>query len=153
VDGVVATTVALKNGRASYKTSSLSVGNHLIVADYSGDSSHLPSSASLIEENIQETTIFPPRDLKAKQVENEFSTQADLINIITWKAPKQGSEPVAYRIYRDRKLTKLIAVISSHKRLRFNDHNRKKGKRYHYFIVSVDALDQFSAAVEISVGG
>jgi hypothetical protein len=93
----------------------------------------------------------PPKDLKGHQVKNEFATQTDIINILTWKAPSTTSKPVAYRIYRDKDLTKLAAEVSANEKLQFLDHNRKKNHTYHYFVVSVDAFGNVSAPAEIVI--
>ena len=73
------------------------------------------------------------------------------VNILTWEAPTAGAAPVSYRIYRDRTLTELIEVVRANKKLRFEDHDRKKGKTYSYFIVSVDQAHRRSAPASITV--
>jgi hypothetical protein len=45
----VLTTVTLTNGQATYSTSSLGLGNHFIMAAYSGDSNYQPGSTTLVE--------------------------------------------------------------------------------------------------------
>lgn len=94
----------------------------------------------------------PPRHLHGKQIENEFATQTDIINILIWNAPISGSTPVAYQIYRNRALTELIAVIpAAHDHLHFEEHNRKKGKKYSYFVVTVDKEGQRSTPAKVSI--
>ncbi len=95
--------------------------------------------------------IFPPTELKGFQRSNKFATQTEFVNIITWKAPCTGATPVAYRIYRNPELTKLAAIINPDKRLRFKDHNRKEGRTYTYFIVSLDELGNQSVAACVTV--
>ncbi len=82
---------------------------------------------------------LPPTHLRGRQVANKFVSSTDLVNIINWSPPDGGAPPVAYRIYREPQLTKLAAIISADGKLQFKDHNRKKGRTYRYFIVSVDA--------------
>jgi hypothetical protein len=54
----VLTTVALDaNGSASYTTSSLSAGHHVITAAYSGDGNYGPGSAVLVQPVLQTTTV------------------------------------------------------------------------------------------------
>ncbi len=121
---------------------------------------------------------LPPREAKVRQVKNRFATQTDLINLLSWKAPCGNCPPVAYRIYRDRALTQLVAKIPVHDNFRlknhsrhrvlakfghdlcqagpsfrFEDHHRKKGKTYHYFIVSVDQEGNLSVPVEVTIKG
>ena len=60
---------------------------------------------------------------------NGSARQTDFVNILTWEAPTAGAVPVAYRIYRDSTLTKAIAVVRANKKLRFEDHDRKKGEK------------------------
>jgi hypothetical protein len=47
IDGSAPISVTLVGGQASFTTSSLAVGSHSVVANYGGDSSHNPSSATL----------------------------------------------------------------------------------------------------------
>ncbi len=95
--------------------------------------------------------LLPPRDLQGKQVKNIFAMQTEYINILTWKVPFRGITPVAYRMYRDPALTKLVVEISANERLRFEDRYRKKGKTYHYFVVSVDEAGNVSVPAKLSV--
>ena len=160
IDGVVVASEPLVNGQASFQISNLSLGSHTIVASYSGDTNFLPSSDSLVELiNIINGVLFP-RDLRVRQVKNEFATQTDYINIITWKAPLTGPTPVLYKIYRNRQLTELVASVraekhssSHHERFRFADHNRKPGKTYTYFIVSADQFGNISAPAKVVFHG
>lgn len=96
--------------------------------------------------------ILPPSRLRACQRKNEFATQTDIINILTWHPPSEGTVPIEYRIYRNGQLTQLIAVISAHERLRFEDHNRKKEKTYTYWVVSIDAFGNVSEPAIVKVG-
>jgi hypothetical protein len=102
-------------------------------------------SATLVE------PIRPPVNLRGRQRKDDSATQTDFVNILTWEAPTAGAAPVSYRIYRDRTLTKLIEVVRANKKLRFEDHDRKKGKTYSYFIVSVDQAHRRSAPASITV--
>ena len=95
--------------------------------------------------------LFPPARVCGRQKKNIFATQTDIVNIITWKSPRQGAVPTSYRIYRDKALTRLIRIIPADSKLRFEDHNRKKGKTYTYFIVSVDALGRVSKPASVTV--
>lgn len=81
------------------------------------------------------TFLSSPSDFKAVSVCNQFLTQIDIVNVLTWK-PAQGA--VEYRIYRDASLTDLIATIpATNRKLQFKDYNRKKNLTYTYFIVAV----------------
>ena len=94
---------------------------------------------------------LPPTNLEGIQRINKFATQEDIINILKWRAPKEGTSIVFYKIYRDKDLKKSIAQIPNHKPLRFEDHNRKKGKTYTYYIVSVDEFGDVSAPAKVTV--
>lgn len=96
---------------------------------------------------------LPPRHLEAHRFKNEFATQTDIINVLTWKAPHGGATPVEYRIFRNRALTKLAAVIPANEKLRFKDHNRKEERTYKYFVVTVDAVGNFSKPAVVVVNG
>ncbi len=142
-------TAPLVNGTAVFTLSSLAVGNQALSAAYSGDSAYCPSASSVVVLTV--ITAFPPTHLKGFQRTNIFATQRDIVNILVWKAPNKGTPIVAYKIYRDRSLTKLIAEISAKERLRFKDHNRKEGKTYTYFIVSVDQFGNVSVPAQVMI--
>ena len=95
--------------------------------------------------------IRPPVNLRGRQKKNGSARQPDFVNILTWETPTTGATPVSYRIYRDSTLTKAIAVVRANKKLRFEDHDRKKGKTYTYFIVSVDQAYRRSTPASITV--
>jgi hypothetical protein len=162
IDGVLGSPISLVNGQASFSTSSLSPGNHTIIAIYSGDPTHLASTSTPYIETI--ISILPPRNLHVVQVTNRFATQTDVVNVITWKAPLTGTVPVFYQIYRDPQLTILVANVksdeyssssssSSHKSFRYDDHNRKKRHSYRYFIVSIDPFGNVSVPTEVVFHG
>ena len=69
-----------------------------------------------------------------RMIFNGSARQTDFVNISKWEAPTGGAAPVSYRIYRDSTLTKAIAVVRANKKLRFEDHDRKQGKTYSYFM-------------------
>lgn len=160
IDGGLGTIVPLTaTGQAVFTTTSLTSGNHQVTATYLGTSTVgsstglFPSSASVNHQVVQPQppiVIYPPRHVLAKQEFNRFATQVDIVNVLTWKAPKNGTTPVEYRIYRNAELTKLAgSVRASH--TTFSDHNRRKKRSYTYYIVSVDASGTQSSAVSIKV--
>lgn len=57
----------------------------------------------------------------------------------------------ANRIYANGQLTKLIAEVPNEPPLIYEQHDRKEGKIYTYFIVSVDALGGTSEPVVVRV--
>lgn len=98
-------------------------------------------------------SILPPTHLSGRQITNKFATQIDRVNHMSWRAPKGGTPPVAYQIYRDAALTQLVAIIPADAKLKFNDHHRKKHHTYVYFIVSEDVTGQFSLPIGIEFRG
>lgn len=100
---------------------------------------------------IIQAMLASPRDFRVHQVKNEFATQTEYVNILTWKAPKEGLPPFSYRIYRDAGLTRLVATISAKDQLRFEDHNRRKDKAYTYYLVSVNRAGQQSSPAIVTV--
>ena len=153
IDGVPFATANLVNGSASFQTSTLSPGEHEIVAVYSGDAIHEGSTSSPIIQQV--IGINPPANFTGVRRENRFATQKDIINELTWHRPSSGATAVEYRIYRDSKLTKLIAVIPDHHlnakgHFKYKDH-RKKEHSYTYYIVSVDEFGKFSKAAYVTI--
>jgi Beta-1,3-glucanase/Bacterial Ig-like domain (group 3) len=152
VDGKVVASVALTNKQAIFQLSNLSIGSYKISAIYSGDTNYQSSISSSIIQVITTTlSIFPPRDLKVVQIKEQFATQIDYVNSITWKSPLTGTIPIFYKIYRDKSLKELVAVVKNNQGiLNYKDHNRKKGRPYFYFIISVDGLGNTSNSAEIT---
>ncbi len=113
-----------------------------------------PNNASLITPTDRFTylSVLPPSNFKGFQKANRFAAQTDLVNVLTWNAPLQGNSPIAYLIYRDANLTQLIAKVPGD-RFKFKDHNRKKGRTYRYFIVSVDQFGNISPPATVKVRG
>lgn len=95
--------------------------------------------------------IQPPSNVSGVQKPDHFLTQTDLVNVITWNPPALGEAPAFYNVYRDN-LTNLIAVVSADaESLSALDHNRKKGRTYTYYLVSVGAGGTASAAQSVIV--
>lgn len=143
-------TVPLINGTATLTINSFAIGTHVLTAVYSGDASFTGSSSAPVT-LIVGSAILPPTHLRGVQKANRFATQTDLINVLTWKAPKTGNAPVEYRIYRNSELTKLVKIVPAHSKNKFKDHNRRRRVLYHYFIVSVDASGQVSEPAIVAV--
>jgi hypothetical protein len=94
--------------------------------------------------------ILPPQNLKGTSTCNQFLTQTDFINVLTWDPPAAGQAPVEYRIFRDAALTEEIGAVPGNRRT-FEDHNRKFGETYTYFVVSVGARGAESNAATVTV--
>ncbi len=89
-------------------------------------------------------SLLPPINLRIKPTKASFLDQTDLVNILRWQTPTEGNPPVSYNIYRNASLTKLAGSVSATK-LKFEDHNRKRGHIYSYYVVSVDEFGNESA--------
>jgi len=94
--------------------------------------------------------VDPPTNLEGQKRSNRFATQKDLYNLLSWNPPLEGEAPVLYRIYRDN-LSTLIGTVSANAPLRFEDHNRKKGATYTYYITSVNANGNQSVPASITI--
>lgn len=93
----------------------------------------------------------PPSQLHVHERSNRFATQTEFIHILTWQPPKEGINPVFYRVYSNRSLTHLLATIPAQAELQFVAHNRKEHHRYVYFVVSVDVNGNQSLPTHIAV--
>lgn len=96
-------------------------------------------------------SVLPPSNLRAVAACNKFLLQTEFINVLRWSPPTSGADPVEYRIYRDANLTRLIAVVPATRPLLFVDHNRIPGKKYTYYIISIDDTGFVSSTVSVSV--
>jgi DNA-binding beta-propeller fold protein YncE len=84
-----------------------------------------------------------------QQKKNRFLTQTDIYNLITWQGLPLA---VFYAIYRDAAHTDLAATVPADATfLEFEDHNRKKGVSYSYYIVAVDANSIQTDLVPVTV--
>lgn len=94
----------------------------------------------------------PPTQAKGCAKFGKCKRDRNELDVLTWKAPSNSSSVVAYRIYRDRSLSKLIGTVSSEDPLKFKDCRRhKRGKVNTYFIVSVDEFDNVSEPIKVKV--
>lgn len=116
----------------------------------------VPGGISAITPEDQFIYSLPsaPKHLKGRQITMcRCGRPLNIINILTWKIPSKTCPPFAYRIYRDRALTKLAGTIENQRHLRFKDPHRKLGKTYTYYIVSVDEFGDVSEPAKIVIKG
>ncbi len=124
----------------------------VVITGPTGTSETTPASAfTYLPEPPQPGKVLPPTHLKGTQKKNRFLSQTDYINVLKWKAPKQGNPPISYKIYRLPQLNKAISVTPAFLPLEFKDHNRKKSKAYTYLIIAVDEFGNVSAPASITV--
>ena len=92
--------------------------------------------------------LLPPENAAVRQVKNRFTTQTDLINVVSWTASPEGEIPVRYRIYRNPELTHLAGKVDGDKGkngvFTFRDENLQEGISYDYYIVAVDIFGNIS---------
>lgn len=94
---------------------------------------------------IDRFTYRPPAPIHLKV------TQKNQTNVLNWKAPRtQKSEIVSYKIYRNSLQNKPIGEVPSKKPLTFVDRSIKKGKRYTYYVVSINELGISSKPIEVA---
>lgn len=93
-------------------------------------------------------SLLPPRQLQGYQARNRFLTQTDIVNVISWTAPEDIQDVIGYNLYRDSALTDLISFVDG---TVFEDHNRKKGKTYTYYVTTVYANGGESSAHVVTV--
>ncbi len=87
--------------------------------------------------------------ITAKTVNNEFLTQTDIVNTLSW-GPVINYIVSDYKIYRDVGLTELIASVPASGPLTYKDHNRRPNTTYTYYIVAENngyVITQSSASV------
>lgn len=137
IDGQPTAPVDLVNGIASFSISSLGLGDHTIVAVYSGGRIYLTSTSSTVTQTVIE--LLPPRDATAVE-----SWDLCYSTVILWKAPLRGEIPVAFEIYEDAALSKLLATVknnfqkSPQHRFAYVDKRNLCHRADTYYIVSVD---------------
>lgn len=95
--------------------------------------------------------LFPPKHLQGLRKFNRSNQR--FVNVMTWKKPSCGIEPVFYEIYRDVSLTNLAGTVLAEKELKFRDQVKKRDKKYSYFLVSVDNQGNKSIPIEIVFKG
>jgi hypothetical protein len=92
IDGGAAVVVALDDsGQAIYKTSSLRVGTHAIVVNYSGDTDYAPSKSDLTETVIATPTLsIAPTSLKFPSTASKSNSAAQIVAL-----KNSGGSPIA----------------------------------------------------------
>ena len=86
---------------------------------------------------------------RAKECSSSSSSSStDIIDVIRWKAPRKGPSVEAFIIFRDKALTKPLAIIPNEgqKHFRFKHAVVKQTKKARYYIVSVGLDGSFSHA-------
>lgn len=175
-ESVIGSSNLNNHSQATFTTSSLNAGSHFIKAVYQGNADFISSSSEPFQQDINSIAPripptpptppsppkppspptppslqpLPPTQLKGKQIKDKYATKGDLINKITWKAPKNGPKVVEYRIYRNSELTDLAGVTKATKKPFFKDHNRRKQKAV-YYVVSIDSLGNQSPPTKVVV--
>lgn len=143
----------VSNGTASIVVNNFTLGAHVLVAVYSGDGNFAGSVSQPVILIINPANVNPPAHLRGVQKATRFATQTDIVNVLTWRNPTSGNRPVLYKIFIDKALTKLIGTVRSDEKLRFADHNKKEGKTYTYYVVSVDQNGNSSVASRVTIRG
>ena len=95
-----------------------------------------------------------PKNVQGFQLKNQFATQTDIMNVITWQVPSTGNPPITYKIFKDIHLTQLIGIVNANKQqklFKFKIHNRKSDRAYTYYIVAINENGLQSSAVEVNI--
>lgn len=141
-------TAILEDGVATLSQPPLKLGSHSITATYNGNCKYAKSTSKAV--SLVVSKVLPPKNPLGTLIKNQFATQTDRINVLTWENPTEGNPPVIYLIYRNKELTDLIDTVSAKHRLIYIKHDRKK-QPYTYFIVSVDQFGNKSKPAKIVV--
>ncbi len=99
-----------------------------------------PSATTTQSVAISMSGPLPPTNLKGSAVKNQFLTEADRINILTWNAPQGGTAVKLYCIFRNRSLTDFAGSVWANETLEFLDHDRRRHVVYTYYVVSVRSI-------------
>lgn len=101
-----------------------------------------PSGSTVSSPPFTLTVALPvlrPQNARGFRIRDE----GQVSNLLKWQTPATGALPVVYQIYRN-SLTQLVGEVPSTEPLRFKDTNIKRGKKYTYYIVAVDAVGKNS---------
>jgi len=97
---------------------------------------------------IPSNVPFAPSNFSGKRIVTKSVFEKDLINSLFWTPPVSGNAAF-YKIFRNSALTDLAGTVSGNITT-FNDHNRKQGVVYTYYLVAVDSNGNTSAPVFLS---
>ncbi|MBA3722899.1 MAG: hypothetical protein H0W88_10940 [Parachlamydiaceae bacterium] len=90
--------------------------------------------------------VLPPTNLKGKVI-NKHCKKRNITVHLTWDSSPDPTV-VSYNVYR---FNKLIGTVSSNSTLEFNDHNRKKNRSYIYKVRALNAVDDKSNPISVTV--
>lgn len=96
---------------------------------------------------IKDRIPLPPDDLIGKQKVNQFLLQSDLINVLSW-SPSTDTTVISYNIYRN---DVYMETILSADTLKYEDHNRQKGKSDTYQVTAVNQYDIESVPLTLTL--
>ena len=92
--------------------------------------------------------VFPPVNFKGKVNYNEFLTQTDWFNILTWN-PSQSTYVLQYNLYRNSELIATFPAGSSY--YKYEDHNRHENVTYVYTLTAVGTNGIASLPVTVTI--
>ena len=95
---------------------------------------------------------LPPTSLACLEKKNQFLTQADVINVITWAPASSGTAATRYIIYRD-SLLNPIGEVAANEPLIFYDHNRKPTTAALYYVKAVSEAGAKSSEAVVVIHG
>ena len=95
---------------------------------------------------------LPPTSLACLEKKNQFLTQADVINVITWAPASSGTAATKYIIYRD-SLLNPIGEVTANEPLIFYDHNRKPTTAALYYVKAVSEAGAKSSEAVVAIHG
>ena len=95
--------------------------------------------------------LYHTPTFSCQRISKNFPTKMCKINIVTWRTPRSGETPTAYRIYRDAGLTNLAAEIPANQDLEFKDNCHQSHITHIYYLVSVDSCGNQSDPVLVKI--
>lgn len=127
----------------------------LTVENETGKSSHICYNVQVDKRMKHRKHRLPsPTNIKVKTHINRKNKYVD--NIITWSVSKKKPRPMAYALYRDRHLKKLVAKINPIKGYLFRRYyfkDRQDREKFHsrYYLVAIGKKGERSKTVKIKL--
>lgn len=143
--------VRVTDNSGNYTIDTLSTGNYtltLVARGYYRKSTDFSIGVGeTLTVNLTLLPNSPPKNLTGTVINNRFLLQADRIHHIAWQ-PSQDPSVLYYRVYRN---GVILSTISANDPLIYNDHNRNSNLTDTYSVDDVNATDNVSSSVSISL--
>ena len=95
--------------------------------------------------------MMPPMNVQGIQFSNQYITETEFFNRVSWQQPFSSLAIIQYNVYRNAGLTDLAATVYPWQPFEFIQHNVDPKLTYSYYVESVGDDSAHSTAVGVTI--